>query len=112
MSVASLLLLMGLSGWNRTELLLGAAFALAALVLSVYVAHRRCRDRRTLRLALLGITLFYLANAALAALTAPIYAIVALGAAVVPAAALALVLALLGVFSEEEERNLSHGGRA
>jgi len=103
MSLASLFLLMGLSRWDTTALVLGIALALIGFALALFVAHRRFRDRRTLRRALLALALFYAINAALAALADPIYALVALGAAVIPAAALALTLAFLDVVSDAED---------
>jgi hypothetical protein len=100
MSFASLFLLMGLSGWDTTALVLGIAFALIGFALALYVAHRRFRDRRTLRRALLALALFYAINAALAGLVDPVYALAALGAALIPGAALALTLAFLDVVSD------------
>src|ERR1700754_2873372 len=93
MSLASLFLLMGLSGWDRAALVLGIAFALVGFALALFVAHRRFRDRRTLRRALLGLALFYAIIAALAGTVDPLYALAALGAALIPEAALALTLA-------------------
>jgi hypothetical protein len=101
MSLAGLFLLMGLSGWDTTALVLGIAFALTGFALALFVAHRRFRERRTLLRALLGLALFYAINAALAGLADPVYALVALGAALIPEAALALTLAFLDVVSDD-----------
>jgi hypothetical protein len=100
MSLASLFLLMGMSSWDTTALVLGIAFALIGFALALFVAHRRFRDRRTLRRALLALALFYAINAALAGLADPVYALVALGAALFPEAALALTLAFVDVVSD------------
>src|SRR3954451_18762045 len=100
MSLASLFLLMGLGRWDTTALVLAIACALIGFALALFVAHRRFRDRRTLRRALLPAPPPLFLHAALAGLADPVYALVALGAALIPEAALALTLAFLNVVSD------------
>jgi uncharacterized protein involved in response to NO len=102
MSLASLFILMGATSWNKSELLVGVALAVVGFLLACYVGWRRWSDRPDVLLkAMLGLAAFYVACAVAAAVADPAYVIAALGAALIPLAALALTLALLRVVSDD-----------
>jgi small-conductance mechanosensitive channel len=95
MSIASLLVLMGLGPWNATTLTLGVLLIVGVFALSV-VMYRRRRDRPApagLRWILGALALFYAATAAAAAVSGTQYVVAALLASLIPFSAAFLLLA-------------------
>jgi hypothetical protein len=98
MSIASLLILMGGTGNGRPGFLIaGGVFAVAVLVIAVYLAVGDRRDGRpkhpAMDRAMLGAALFYVAIAAAASIAGPEYGLAGIAAGVIPLAALGLLTA-------------------
>jgi NO-binding membrane sensor protein with MHYT domain len=96
MSLASLLILMGLGPWDPVALVLGVVLALAVFGIAVWLAFGRHRDRplpRGFGALMAALTLFYAVNAAMAAFVDTRYVVGALLASLIPLSALLLLIA-------------------
>jgi peptidoglycan/LPS O-acetylase OafA/YrhL len=96
-SVGSLLVLIGVGGdWNPAAFYAGAGAVVLGLLLALYLAYGRHRDRpraRGLNWLVGGTLAFYLVCVALTALAGGKYVLAAVGAALVPLTAAAVVVA-------------------
>jgi drug/metabolite transporter (DMT)-like permease len=110
MTAASLLILAGASGeWRPGLLIAGGVLAVVVLALALYLATRGHPDRPRppiVNWAIAGLAVFYLAIAVAAATAGLEYAVAALAAAVVPMAALCLLLALMRSKTVESDGHL------
>src|SRR4051812_17092841 len=98
MSVATLLILMGLGPWKRGALIAGLALAVAVCATAAALATRGLRDRpraRALRWATGSVIAFYVLAAALAATAGAAYAVAALAAGLIPLSAVLLLVATM-----------------
>lgn len=96
MSLASLLILMGLGPWDPTALILGVALALVVFGLATWLATRRWGDRPApagFKAIMLALAAFYLVSAVAAAVADPAYALAAMVAALIPFSAVLVLLA-------------------
>jgi hypothetical protein len=100
MSLAFILILMGLSHWQWEEIVLGTLGALGVFGAAAYLSTRghdqegRPRPPR-MGLAMGGIAAFYLLSAAAAAIADAKYAVLALLAGLIPASAALLLIATM-----------------
>jgi hypothetical protein len=96
MSLASLLILMGLGPWDPVALTIGVLLALAVFGVSLLVATRGLGDRPPpsgLRWMIGALTAFYAIAAVAAATLGPEYAVAAMLASLIPYAAVLLLVA-------------------
>jgi uncharacterized membrane protein YhaH (DUF805 family) len=97
MSIASLLVLMGLGPRNTTTLVLGVILILAVLGVSAYLALRR-RDRPLpggVAWVLAALVVFYAVNTAVAAIAGTKYALATVLASTIPLSAALLLMATM-----------------
>jgi drug/metabolite transporter (DMT)-like permease len=96
-SLGSLLVLIGVGGdWNPVAFVAGAGAVVLGLLLALYLAYGRHRDRpraRGLNWLVGGTVAFYLVCVALTAFAGGKYVLAAVGAALVPLTAAALIVA-------------------
>ena len=95
MSLASLLILMGLGPWDPVALIVGVVLAVAVFGASLRLATRRTRGRPRppgFAWVMGALAAFYAIAAAVAATLGPAYAVAAMLAALIPCSAVLLLL--------------------
>jgi len=96
-SLGSLLVIVGVGGnWDPGGFIPGGLLVLLGFGLSLYLAYGRMRDRpsaRSVSWLIPAVAVFYVVTAAAAALSGGKYVIAALGAALIPLTATALIVA-------------------